>query len=322
MNLKIGQHEVAVHARCQLARCTKTLVRQSGHLEHARAGKIAWDHEFIGNVLGVFSFGGLEDNRVFGFFFQFPFTGQLDFVEGDVLPFHVEGCLQQSLGFGRPLVHPLMNPGLGILDRLFGPLHRRELLWGCCCQRRSEFHRGVSDHAFADSALADVVEVTVELVELALRDGIVFVVVTTRASKRQTKPNGSGCFHAIDHVLDQELFCQRAAFAVLAVVPIERGGESLLVRRVGEHVTGKLFDRELIERHVVVERLNDPVTPGPIAAFGVVLIAVGVGIASGVHPQQCLTFGIVPSRHQFIDCLFEGLFTWIGQVSVLQIRAG
>ncbi len=132
------------------------------------------------------------------------------------------------------------------------------------------------------------------------------MIVTASTAHREAKPDGGGGFDAVDHVFDEELFGERAALGVLAVVAVEGGGENLLVGRVGQHVSGELLDGELIERHVVVIGFDDPVPPGPVGAFGVLLKTIGVRVAGAVEPAERLSFGIVERGEGFIDKCFVG----------------
>ena len=132
--------------------------------------------------------------------------------------------------------------------------------------------------------LGDVIEERKDLVELLLADRIELVVVAPRAPERQAQPHGRGRRYPIDHVLHQELFGDDAPLAVLAVVPVEGGGDSLAQRGFGEQVAGKLFDGELIKRHVGVVGIDHPVAVPPHGSFGIGLIPAGVSIPGAVQP--------------------------------------
>ena len=135
-------------------------------------------------------------------------------------------------------------------------------------RRRVEVLERLRAQAAQVAALGDVVEVGVDLVELLLRDRVELVVVAARAAQRQPHPHRARRRHPIDHVLDQELLGDDAALAVLAVVAVEGGGDSLLEGGVGEHVAGDLLDGELIERHVVVVGVDHPVTVSATSGAG------------------------------------------------------
>ena len=132
--------------------------------------------------------------------------------------------------------------------------------------------------------LGNVVEVRHDLVELLLRDRVELVVVAAGAPQGQAHPDGAGGRHPVDAVLGEELVDHDAALAVQAVVAVERGGDALVEGGAGQHVARKLLDGELVERHVVVVGVDDPVAPAPHRPLAVGLIAVGVGVAGGVEP--------------------------------------
>ena len=87
-----------------------------------------------------------------------------------------------------------------------------------------------------------------------------------------------------------------------------------LGRRVREQIAGDLLDRELIERQVPVERLDDPVAIGPDRAPTVLLVAVGVGVASLIEPGPCLALAVMARCEQSID----QPFVCIGALVVLE----
>ena len=70
-----------------------------------------------------------------------------------------------------------------------------------------------------------------------------------------------------------------------------------------EHVAGDLLQRELVERQIAVERVDDPIAPAPHVALGVGLISVGIGIARRVEPLRGHPLAISRRRKQAIDDL-------------------
>ena len=64
-------------------------------------------------------------------------------------------------------------------------------------------------------------------------NGVVFMVVTTRASHGQAQPRGRGCFHSISNIFCQHLLRNRSAFRVVAMVAVESGGNFLLKSWIG-----------------------------------------------------------------------------------------
>ena len=132
------------------------------------------------------------------------------------------------------------------------------------------------------------------------------MVVTARAAHRQSQPYGRGRFDPVDHVLDRVFRVDNAAFSVTPVVAIETTGDLLFERGVGQHVASDLLDRELIERHIVVERLDHPVTPSPHVALRVGLVTVGVGVAGGIQPADGHALAVPRRFQQPVNYLFVG----------------
>ena len=66
---------------------------------------------------------------------------------------------------------------------------------------------------------------------------------------------------------------------------MEAGGDPLVLGGVGEHVAGDLLDGELVEGHVAVERVDDPVAVFPDFAAIVLFVAVGIGVARQIQPR-------------------------------------
>ena len=117
-----------------------------------------------------------------------------------------------------------------------------------------------------ESLLGDVVKEGEEAVEVLLRDGVVLVIVAAPATHRHAQPDGGGGVEAVDDVLGLVLLGDRAALVVDHVVAVEAGGNQLLAGRVRQQVAGQLLDRETVEGHVAVERVDDPVAPMPHVA--------------------------------------------------------
>ena len=82
---------------------------------------------------------------------------------------------------------------------------------------------------------------------------------------------------------------------------MKAGGDLLVDRGIQEQVAGNLVDHELIERHVRVERANQPVAIGPIVADLIRLVPVAVGVASQVEPRQRPPLAVVLGGEQPVD---------------------
>ena len=100
---------------------------------------------------------------------------------------------------------------------------------------RGELQEGLGVAVAAvEALLTDVIEEGEEAVEVALRNGIVLMIVAARAAHGQAHPGGGGGFEAIDDVLDLILLGNRAAFEINHVVAVEAAGEFLFEGGVGE----------------------------------------------------------------------------------------
>ena len=82
---------------------------------------------------------------------------------------------------------------------------------------------------------------------------------------------------------------------------VEPGRQTLVVGRARQQIPGQLPRDELIERHVAVERVDDPVAPRPHVAHPVVLIPVGVGVARQVEPLDRHPLAVGRRGQQPID---------------------
>ena len=149
----------------------------------------------------------------------------------------------------------------------------------------------VDDVILVDDLSHDnTVEVGKELIVLVLRDRIELVVVTASASHCQAEPHRCGCIDTIGNVFDGILFRDDSTLGVTTVIAIETGRDSLAERRRRQHIARDLIIGELIEGHVAVECIDDPVSPTPHVARSVILIATCVGVASGIEPKDCHAF--------------------------------
>ena len=156
--------------------------------------------------------------------------------------------------------------------------------------------------------LIAVVERGEELVVLALADRIVFVRVTASTTDGQSQPNRARCFRAVKASLDAPLFLVRATFGVGQRLPVKGRREFLHRRPVRQQVAGDLLDGELIEGHVIVDRVDDPISPAVRIGSRVVLfVAVAVRVASHVEPVPPPTFSEVRRLEQPIDEFLVGV---------------
>ena len=88
------------------------------------------------------------------------------------------------------------------------------------------------------------------------------------------------------------------------MISIEPAGDLVVGRGVGEQVAGKEPGREPIERHVVVQGLDQPVTPDPLPCVAILLESVTVGVPRGVQPGERHPLSVTRACHQTIHEVF------------------
>ena len=115
--------------------------------------------------------------------------------------------------------------------------------------------------------------------------------MTLRTTGRQSHPHLHRGVNAILDGRNPKLLVVRPAFVVRHRVPVKRGRQNLLIRRVGKQVAGQLLDRKLVKWLVAIQRVDDPVAITPDVAMPVFLVPFCVGIPSQVepHPRPVLT---------------------------------
>ena len=178
-------------------------------------------------------------------------------------------------------------------DRVEALRHRVLELADLCAQpvpgvavlvpRHHQGRRRVRDVA-VHHVLRGVPEERRQRVELSGADGVELVVVAGRAADGQPQEHAADRLGAVLRVDRLVFLDQHAAFVGRDVVALEAGGDQLVEGRVFQQVAGDLVDRELVERLVPVERLDDPVPVGVHLPVVVVVDAVGVPVAGGVEP--------------------------------------
>ena len=81
----------------------------------------------------------------------------------------------------------------------------------------------------------------------------------------------------------------------------------MIERRVGQQVAGKIFDRKLIVGHVLIERLDHPVTVRPHFTIVIEVNSVSVRVASIVQPIAPSMFAPLRRSQQHVDVLFVSI---------------
>ena len=151
--------------------------------------------------------------------------------------------------------------------------------------------------------LVGVVHERHELKIFAVRERVELVRVALRAAEREAEPRRTRRRDAVRHRVEAELVRIDAALLVEHRVAVEAGRDFLIERRAREHVSRDLLDRELIERLVGVQRIDDPVAIRPDRPRAIFLVAVRVRIAREVEPLARPAFAVARRGEEAIDPL-------------------
>jgi hypothetical protein len=105
------------------------------------------------------------------------------------------------------------------------------LLFAFLVEQRRRRRDGIGEMR-VEAGLVRGIEEREQPVVILLRDGIVFVVVATRAFHGQPEKRATERVDAVGIVFDTELFVHAAAFVGLTMQAVERGGDFLVLRGV------------------------------------------------------------------------------------------
>ncbi len=163
-----------------------------------------------------------------------------------------------------------------------------------------------------DAGFGQVVEKGGQAVVVFCGERIVFVIVTFCAAGGAAEPNGAERADMFAFECVEGFLIDHASFAVGFDEPVVARGDERLVGRLGEQVSGQLFDSELVKGHIVLESTDDV---GAVGTRGDRLVADhsgGVGPADQVEPSDGLMFGVLERVDPFFDEGVEGLVGGVG----------
>ena len=129
-----------------------------------------------------------------------------------------------------------------------------------------------------------VVEKGDQLIILFLGDGIVKMIVTLGAFEGCAQPNRAGHVDPVKHLIGSAGLLGRSAFRVEGRGPMKPRSHLLGKGCIGQKIARELLDGELIEGHVIVEGLHDPVSPCPTGPYHVLVNTSGITVAGEVEP--------------------------------------
>ena len=137
------------------------------------------------------------------------------------------------------------------------------------------------------------------------------MIMALRTSHGQTKPGGRGGIDAIKQDYIALLFSNGPALTIKQMIPVEPGGNFLILSRIRKKIARKLPDGELIKRQIIIERPYHPITPHPLPSIAILLKTVTVCITGSIKPTQGHTLAIMFTCKQTIHEGFISLLTFI-----------
>ena len=151
-------------------------------------------------------------------------------------------------------------------------------------------------------------------VVVLLGDRIVLVIMALGAADGQAEPDGSDRVGAIHGLLEPELLDLHPAFPVLEAVPVESRRDPLVDSCARQDVPRDLLDRKAVKRHVAIESVDHPLAPAPgVRPLGVLLVAVGVGVASEIEPVDRPALSVVARLKKAVDEALVRARPWVRQ---------
>ena len=173
---------------------------------------------------------------------------------------------------------------------------------------------GIHRHAQPGKIVAHVrvlgtVEQREKAVVVLVLERVIRMRVALHATEGRPLPHRPRRVHAIDDRREPELFVVRAALGVRLRVAVKPRRHAVGERRLRQHIAGELLHRELIERHVRIQRAHQPVAPRPDLATAILFVALRVRVAREIHPQRRPALAEMRRREQPIRDLLMRLLS-------------
>ena len=149
-------------------------------------------------------------------------------------------------------------------------------------------------HGSRDRYLVNAVHECEQTVVVLLGYQVVLVVMALGTAYGQAEPDRADRVRAVDGLLEPELLDVHASLTILEPVAEEADRHALVGGSSGQGVPRDLLQRESVEWHIVVQRVDDPLPPAPsVWADVVLLVAVRVGVAGEVEPLDGPALAVV-----------------------------
>ncbi len=134
-----------------------------------------------------------------------------------------------------------------------------------------------------------------------LRNGIELVIVATGTRDRQPE---QAARESIDPIVERFGLSLGNRLGIAAVGDVRRTNRN----EAGGHgqfgayqVASELQANELIVGHIVIQRLDDPIAPGPLLTEQVLFKSVAIGVASSIQPGARPAFAVAGRSQEFLN---------------------
>src|SRR5215204_5376457 len=124
------------------------------------------------------------------------------------------------------------------------------------------------------------------------------------AFHRDSKQALAKCFCFIDQVFNPVFLRYYSAFLSILMIAKESCSQNIFLVCIWQHVSGDLPFEKLVIGKIFIERVNHPISPGPLTPYIVILIAVTVRITCYIEPMKCHLLAVLWRLQQFINSLF------------------
>src|ERR1051326_3833244 len=105
---------------------------------------------------------------------------------------------------------------------------------------------------------------------------IKLMVMALRALKRTSQPDRARGIHTVEQCQPALLLLVDAALGVEHRIAVKARGDLLIAGSIWKEISGKLFDRELVVRQVLIKRLDDPIAVWPDRPHAVLFVAIRI----------------------------------------------
>ena len=165
--------------------------------------------------------------------------------------------------------------------------------------------------------LGGITEKSGQSIVILHRDRVEFVIVALATIGRHTQINPTQRLHPICGVDGQILFIDGSPLVGRDIATLQPGRNQLVIGRIREHITGDLFNGELIEGLIGIERTNHPVAIRPHFTIIVEVHSVRVAITCRIKPIAGAVLAPRGPLHQSVD---PGLHRCFGIAAIVDCK--